>query len=293
MKLTRKGSPSVIDRDTAVKRKLKFKLNRVSETIRAQEVKAGAQAKPPLARTPDAPPSVSGPAPNNLTLNLRRKGKTVDSSSAVALQNPEEETAKKWKARAFFGRHLAILQCNNCSMSRVCPKFKAGYECAFLPFLNSHRVETATDLVRYMKQMVENSMRRAQLISMVEAASGGMPSIEASESLDTAFRQLKELHSVVTEKVDEEIEMEGDATVVGQIFGGMKAKRLLDDTIEMKRNDPLLNLPLVPDTEQLPGHVKDMDVSAELVRDAILGAGAKRKDLKSPQEASIHSGELS
>lgn len=278
------------DRDENVKRRIKLRLSKASETVRAQEIRAVRNVTPGK-QAPDAPPT--DPKSKNLTLNLKRKGVTVGSKAELALREDDEETQKKWKARAFFGRHLTVLQCNNCAMSRVCPKFKAGYECAFLPYLNSHKIETANDLVRYMKQHVENSMRRAQLMSMSEAASGGMPSVETSEALDMAFRQLKDLHSVVTEKVDEEIAMEGEGTIVGQIFGGMKAKLLLEETIQMKKDDPLANLPKVDDTELSPALTLEANVSAELVRDAIVSSGSSKKDLKSLPDVSITSGEIS
>lgn len=236
---------------------------------------------------------ITRPAGKNLTLNLAKgAGRPTAKGSELSTQVSEEVL---WKARRMHGRHLPVLQCNNCSISRVCPKFKAGYECAYLPYLNSHRVESTEDLLKYMKLMVGNSMKRAQLMSLIETSNGGMPSVETSEALDMSFRQLKELHGVMTESGEESIEIEGDATIVGSIFGGMKLEKIIEETQEMKRADPMLSLPDVPlaadDIQSLPS----ADVSEELIRDALLGATGNikpKKDLHTQPVASIAQSDL-
>ena len=246
-----------------------------------------------------AQPLAKAGGSKNLTLNSAKEGRLTNTgrpAGTVAL-SPEQslKEQRRWKARSFYGRHLPVLQCNNCSLSRTCPKFRAGYECAFLPYLNSHRVETVDDLKKYMKQFVGNSMRRAQLMNIIEAANGGMPSVETSEALDMAFRQLKELHGVLSDGTEETIEIEGSESLVGSIFGGMKLKLLVEETAKMHSVDPVVDLPQVPQTEKSSAIPDDANIAQELLKDAILGQGAgsdSKKGLRSLPEVSIEVSEI-
>ncbi len=278
---------------------IQIRLKKVSETVRHKQI-AAEKSTPAIPRTPLPAGKVkitlkrkTPPPAGNLTLN---------SGSQVAVQDVPGHPAPVptdvlWKGRKMHGRHLPVLQCNNCSISRVCPKFKAGYECAYLPFLNSHKVETAEDLIEYMKMMAGNSMKRVQLMSIIETANGGMPSVETSEAMDMAFRQLKELHGVVTENAGEDsVEIEGDATILGAIFGGMKLEKIVDETRNMKQTDPImLTLPEVPLAQGDIRAPAPADVSEELIRDAIMGPSGglqPKKNLQAPQIGSIAQGEI-
>lgn len=274
-----------IKKDNKVQEKVQKRLVVLSEKTRRQEL-----STPPAAR-------------GNLTLNSAQPAAarpavsvTIKTSRPVVPGGEEVETREKKilrKARSFYGRHLPVLACSNCSLSRVCPKFRAGYECAFLPFLHSHKVESTTDLISYMKDFVGNSMRRAQLMNIIETANGGMPSVETSEALDMAFNQLKELHKVMSERTEDSVSIEGDESLIGSIFGGMKARKILEDTREMKRVDPIIDLPKVEGTEMSSAMPIGEDIAAELVKDAILGQGQGKKDLKSPPTSGIEQGSLS
>lgn len=292
LKFTRKGKVDIKSTDAKTAQKIGDRLTTLSQNNRAEALTESRRLQPALPREPATPPGEGTP---NLTLNSKRRTLTTSSAAAnaLALEAENEDTKRKWKARSFFGRHLTTLQCNNCTISRVCPKFKAGYECAYLPYLNSHKIETAGDLIRYMKQFAENSMRRAQLMSIQESASGGMPSLEASEALDMAFKQLKDLHTVITEENEESVELEGSHSLIGSIFGGMKAKKLLEETREMKRVDPIVDIPQTPVPQATAAELQAQDISAELIRDAVINQGNARKSLQMPATASIEQGELS
>lgn len=273
LKLTRKPLASA-----AKPRKIKIRLTRLSEKLRkTQLLSEDTPAKPRL----------------DLTLNPTTALTGRPAAELAVAETPEQK--RLWKARSFAGRHLPVLQCNNCSLSRVCQKYRAGYECAFLPFLHSHRIETVQDLTRYMKDFVGNSMRRAQLMNIIETANGGMPSVETSEALDMAFNQLKSLHQVMTEG-GETIELEGDAnSVIGAIFGGMQAKKLIEETAQMRKADPIVDLPPVPQTENPTALPQDPNIAQELLRDAILNqrdGASNKKDLQKSQEASIEVSEV-
>lgn len=238
-----------------------------------------------------------------MRVRLIRKGKNLTLNSAPAAPTTPAQLAKvdkdkaTWEARKMHGRHLPVLACSRCSISSNCPKFKAGYECAYLPYLNSHKVESTDDLLKYMKLMVGNSMKRAQMMSIVESASGGMPSLETSEALDTAFRQLKELHGVMKAEIpDDTLEIEADSSIVGSLFGGMKMKRVMDDTETMFRNDPMLSLPAeVKRSDSDP--VQQVSVAhlstQELIKDMLLSPTGKDKmGLNGPAMPAVRVGSL-
>lgn len=292
LKLTRKTGTG----DTKKRKVIRMRLTSLSEQQRRTELASDAAA----AKTPAFKRSSE-----NLILNSAKLAKsdgTLSTGRPAGVlakgPSPEEQLKekRKWKARSFSGRHLPVLQCNNCSLSRVCSKFRAGYECAFLPYLSSHKVESVADLSKYMKELVGNSMRRAQLMNIIETANGGMPSLETSEALDMAFRQLKDLHGVLADGTEDVLEIEGDASVVGAIFGGMKLEKLRAETETMHRADPILDLPLVAQTET-PAALQPMEdnVAQDLLRDAILnqtGSGQGKKDLRSLPEISIEVSEV-
>lgn len=276
-------------KDQATKQKLTVKLKKKSEIVRRAELEEASK----LAQE-------TKPRDATVRVKITRKGKNLTLNSALGAPKPNTGLPASdavWQARKMHGRHLPVLACNTCSISRSCPKFKAGYECAYLPYLNSHKVETTEDLVKYMKIMVGNSMKRAQMMSIVEAASGGMPSVETSESLDTAFRQLRELHTVLKENdTDDTIEMEGDSTVIGSLFGGLQMKRTLEETEEMFKNDPMLALPAeVPRAEtDKVAQLQAADINTQmLIKEALSEPNALgKKDLRADQMPSISVGSL-
>jgi len=146
------------------------------------------------------------------------------------LNPPDPEYMKKIRAmRKFYSPKMPCLQCNLCSFSSACPQFKAGYECAFLPFLNSHKIDTTDDLLHYMKELLSANMRRAHLSMMMETLTGAPPSPELSESLNLAFAQLTSLHDKMSESTENILELEtDDNSIIGKIFGSLVA--LQDDT---------------------------------------------------------------
>lgn len=282
----------------ALKKNLTLKLTKKSEAVRQEELheqrKVLVTAKPREGNVKIKLTRKRGAG--NLTLNSAHPAPADTGLPATA-----QADSPVWQARKMHGRHLPVLVCSNCSISRVCPKFRAGYECAYLPYLNSHKVESVDDLVKYMKIMVGNSMKRAQMMSIIEAASGGMPSVETSESLDTAFRQLKDLHSVMKDSGSDEdiIEIEGDNSIIGNLFGGLKLQKLVEQTDDMHKNDPMISLPApAPD---VPRAATDpiAQVSAaslntqELIKDAISAPSALgKKDLPDGKMPSISVGSL-
>lgn len=171
-----------------------------------------------------------------------------------------EDMKKRRAMRRFYNKQMPVPQCNGCAFAAQCPQFKAGYECAFLPFLNSHKVESVDDLIIYMREMIGAGVRRTHWALTAETLSGGTPSFETTEQMAMLFNQLKELYQIAT-KQDTEIEIEGDASIIGQLFGGLG--QLVEDTklahakpINVK---PVIRetAPLLMDKEAVPA---DMDV---------------------------------
>lgn len=284
IKSSKGGAFSAAKTDAAKKEAIATRLNIVSQRARTAQLSGQT--------TPEPPAPQSAP---NVKLTIKKKGcLTLNGKGAQLPALPDED--RKWRARSFNGRHLPLLQCNVCSLSRVCPKFKAGYECAYVPLLNSHEVHNTDDLLKYMKLMCGNQMKRVQLMNIHEAATGSMPSVETTEAMSMAFQQLKELHKLITENEGEAtIEVEGSATVIGQIFSGMRMEHAVQETEKMLANDDAVlmaeSVPLADTDPRLP---PTGDVSAELVKDAILNAGnTQQKGLKASTKDEIVQSDLS
>jgi hypothetical protein len=188
------------------------------------------------------------------------------------LAPPDSEHMRKIRGmRRFYGKQMPVLQCNTCSFSSACPQFKAGYQCAFLPFLNAHKVESAKDLITGMQELAGAGMRRAHLMTLFETLSGAKPSLETTEALGLCFQQMKSLHETITSGGDGELSLEtDDAGIIGRLFGSVSS--LLDTTREAQQN-PIDVLPVARVTQvvDLPAEAYVTDqptqVNADLVRE--------------------------
>lgn len=199
---------------------LKKKIFRLSIGSRNKQL-AEMRAKP-LKRDLEVAPSQS-PTPagkTSVTLNV--------SGNLRGMHNhhnpPESEQMKKIRAmRRFYNRQMPALACNSCAFSNNCPQYKAGYECAFLPYLNAHKVETEKDLLEYMKELVGSNMRRSHLATLQETLAGGKISFETSEALNLAFMQLSNLHKMMNEANQGNISITSDdQSVITRVFGSLE-----------------------------------------------------------------------
>jgi hypothetical protein len=153
----------------------------------------------------------------------------------------ESEQMQKVRAmRKIYNKQMPVPQCNNCAFSQTCPKFRAGFECAFLPFLGAHGVDTPKDLMEYMKDLVASNFRRAQMATALETLSGGAPSLELSESLMMLFNMTRDLAEFMREEEDKAgtLDLEtNDKSVIGKLFGGMdnllgQTKNAIDNPLD-------------------------------------------------------------
>lgn len=199
-------------------------LRKLSETTRSrelQEASSSSGAKVTLTRkTPGLALNKSGD---------RRGMHMVESP-------PDPETMRKIRAaRKFYGKKMPVLQCANCQFSQQCPQFRAGYECAFLPLLDSHGIQDTEDLVFYMKELLGANMRRTQLQLLMETLTGAKPSLEVSEALNLAFMQLTKLHEMTSSSDSLSVEInDGKGTIIGQLFGSLGT--LVETTKQSKAN---------------------------------------------------------
>jgi hypothetical protein len=217
IRLRAPSSDSVSDFQASKRQKLIIRLNSQSDKTRRLQLKEKAIARLPESEN-KSKSLVLNSAGNKRGLHMR--------------EEDEEEASERMKKvramRRFYNKQLPVLQCNGCAYSAQCPQYRAGYECAFLPILNSHKIDSISDLIHYMRELTAANMRRVQLGLTMETMSGGAPSLENSEALAMAFTQLKELHTIAT-KHDAEVEIEtDDSSIIGQIFGGLK--NLIRDT---------------------------------------------------------------
>lgn len=127
-------------------------------------------------------------------------------------------TSENILQRKLWNRSMPVLNCSNCTFSSQCQKYRAGYECAFLPFFTSHTIQTTKDILFYSKELLQQGIRRVQQAMMFETMSGAAPSIELSEQLSNLFAQLSTLYDQMKADASVEIETSSD-TLVGSLFG--------------------------------------------------------------------------
>jgi len=123
--------------------------------------------------------------------------------------------------RKFYGKQMPKLACNNCSFQNSCPKFRAGYECAFIPFLQSHEIKNEKDLMEEMKIMATANVQRMHMASAFETLSGSAPGLELTESMNGVFNQMKELYGLMMDVEETETALEESETVIGKLFGNL------------------------------------------------------------------------
>lgn len=123
--------------------------------------------------------------------------------------------------RKFYGKQMPKLACNSCSFQNSCPKFRAGYECAFIPFLQSHEIRNEKDLVEEMKTMATANVQRMHMASAFETLSGSAPSLDLTESMNGVFNQMKELYNLMMDVEETETDLQVSDTVIGKLFGNL------------------------------------------------------------------------
>lgn len=180
---------------------------------------------------------------------------------------PSSESMKKLRAmRRMYNKQMPVLQCSGCAFSQQCPQYKAGYQCAYLPFLNSHNIRTADDLLDEMQNMATTAVRRAHLQTIMETLTGGMPSSEVSESHAMAFSQLKMLHEAMQEQNKTSLEIESeDGSLIGKLFGDISS--LVADTAHQRANVVNVVPPVTVDVPTIVDRQDASEVVQELVRD--------------------------
>jgi hypothetical protein len=237
--------------DEAKEQKLNAKLTKLSVKLRKEELKNKATTLKIKAKKRAYPNDPSSPDYNP---NLNKSG----NKTGLAIRDnprPKEYYQKIGAMRKFYSRQTPVLQCSSCSLAQSCPQFKAGYECAFLPLLNSHKVETVDDLLNYMKNLIEANMRRSHLAMIMETLSGAQPSIELGESLNLAFQQLSALHDKLSDSTEIELET-NDSSIISRLFGGLgnlaaDTEKAIENPIEVP-TDLLLDADAPPAKELLP-----------------------------------------
>ena len=160
---------------------------------------------------------------------------------------PSSEHMRKLRGmRKLYGTKMPVPVCNTCAYSTNCPSFKPGYECAFVPFLQSHKIDSLDDIMEAMENLVESGMQRMHLAAIMERLSGGAPSAELSEGHAMLFGQLEKLHSIKREGESGPGGGESGEGIIKKLFGGTKI--LIDATAS--HQDELKNIEEVLVTDE-------------------------------------------
>jgi hypothetical protein len=134
---------------------------------------------------------------------------------------PSSDHMKKIRAmRQIYGKQTPRLQCNTCQFSTNCPSFKAGYECAYTPFLAAHKIDSLEDIIDSMRNVVGANMQRLHLASLFERLSGGMPSSELNEGYAMMLQQLATLKEA-EQGTPPTVSTKGKDSIIGSLFGNI------------------------------------------------------------------------
>ena len=280
VKITQKAKTNL-----SSKPKLRIRLSRVASKSIAQTMSLKTASKSPQDKSlKSSPSSTLSPAKSlsnaALTQGIPRTLATSD------------DNVRKIKAmRRFYNKQTPDLACNSCSFASSCPQYRAGYTCAFLPLLNSHKIESIEDVEFYLKELLASNLRRAHLTMMMETMSGGQPSLETSESLNLVYAQLNSLHERMKDS-DASLEIESDDTsIVGRLFGDIG--KLISDT-KQASNEVIDVSPLTETQEDVttegdpskpvdphsPEMMLDSTSKAEDVQEELLRDFSRSKDIK-------------
>lgn len=205
-----------------------------------------------------------------ITVTMNRNGNRRGMHNA---ENPpsSEQMKRARSMRKLWNAQMPKLHCSNCQFSAQCPQYRAGYVCAFLPFLDAHKIESEDDLVFYMKELLALGTSRIQQIVIMERLSGAKPSLEVSEAIAYQFNQLLQLHTSMQKASQVSISVESsDKSVIGTLFGDLGS---LITSTQNAKNQPLdapffaqdTNIIDVPSAPLLPEKSGDNDLLRELV----------------------------
>ena len=167
-----------------------------------------------------------------------------------------EHMSKIRQMRKVYNKQMPKLACNNCSFQGSCPKFRAGYECAFIPFLQSHEVKNEKDLMAELKNVVTANVQRMHLAATFETLGGGSPSMEVTEQMNGVFNQMKELYTLMMDTEESETELSNEETIVGQLFGDLSS--LVGSVSEAQEE-----IDSISDTEQFTEESDDNSVTLD------------------------------
>lgn len=197
-------------------KRLRIKLNRISDKAAKQQLPQVAKSGKALIRRTAKKVRVAGHPTGQIATNANGNLRGMHNSG-------KSEHMQKIRAmRKFYGPMMPVMKCDTCTISANCPQFKAGYECAFTPFLKSHGIKDEEDLVQYMKDLLGANLNRIHLALIMERVTGERPGIDLSEQLNSTFDQLARLTQMERDKDTTEIEFEtDDNTIIGSLFGNL------------------------------------------------------------------------
>jgi len=183
---------------------------------------------------------------------------------------PDSEVMRKRRAmRKIWNKKMPQLHCSNCQFSAQCPQFRAGYVCAFLPFMDAHSVESEDDLMFYMKELLTVGLQRTQQTLLFERLSGAKPSLETTESVAYLFNQFMQLHTSLQKANSSSITIEtSDKGIIGSLFGSLDS--LVGSTRDSKEKNidtPFFSGEAKTDMLLLPDKTISGNADQELLRE--------------------------
>ena len=97
------------------------------------------------------------------------------------------------KPKNIYSKQYPKLNCDTCYKSGDCPKYKAGYVCAFDKMLNRFDTRNYEDILDAMTSIVNTNLQRMQKALLFETMDGGMPTPEVTGLVDQNMRLLQKI----------------------------------------------------------------------------------------------------
>lgn len=120
-------------------------------------------------------------------------------SGALVKSKPLSKAAKKTRTDSFLGTHVPPRECDNCDLTKSCPLYKPGFECAFTSAVESKPVENEDDLIDAIKSVVSLQLSRAQFLTIAENITGSH-SDELDKVITSTGFLAKDLHTMMKER---------------------------------------------------------------------------------------------
>lgn len=100
------------------------------------------------------------------------------------------------KPKQMYSKKFPKLACDTCYAAQKCPKYKAGYACAYNKIFEKFDTRDMGDIIQAMQGIANFSLARLQRSMMFEVMDGGIPTANTSNLINQSMSVLNNLKSI-------------------------------------------------------------------------------------------------